>query len=85
MSIDTGPLTMDQIDMLRREKLALSSLADKQRAFCEEYCRSFDKLQALKAGGYWTPKSAKAGGSQAALIRKSYDKKIAFISNITNG
>lgn len=71
MPIDTGPLTMDQLDLLRRERLALSKLTDQQKAFCEEWVRSFNKLSALKAGKFWTPKYQ--GGAQDKLLNANFE------------
>lgn len=65
-------LTMDKLDMLRRERLALAKLTDKQKLFCDEYCRSFDVVLALKAGGYYTPKQK--GTSQAQLIQRNFER-----------
>lgn len=66
------PLTVDQLDLLRRERLALSKLTQKQKLFCEAYCRTFDKVDAMKAGGYWLPKFN--GGKQDKLIEKNFQK-----------
>lgn len=66
-------LSIDQLDMLRRERIALSKLTDKQKAFCETYCRTFDKISAMKAGGYYLPKETRKGGSQQALIEKNFN------------
>lgn len=66
-------LTLDQLDLLRRERIALSKLTDKQKAFCEEYCRTFDKISAMKAGGYYLPKETRRGGSQQKLIEKNFE------------
>lgn len=68
-------LTSDQLDLMRRERLALSKLTDKQKLFCEEYVRSFNKLAALKAGGYYTPK--KQGGKQDKLIQSNFERIMA--------
>jgi phage terminase small subunit len=65
-------LTIDQLDMLRRERIALSKLTDKQKAFCEMYCRTFDRVQSLRAGGYYLPNDTKKGTAQVQLIEKSF-------------
>lgn len=67
-------LSFDQLDILRRERIALSKLTDKQKAFCEEYCRSFDRIQALKAGGYYLPANTRTGGKQQKLIDQNFEK-----------
>jgi phage terminase small subunit len=64
-------LSIDQLDLMRRERLLLSKLTDKQKAFCESYVRHFNKLVALKDGGYWTPQ--KSGGSQAVLVQQRFE------------
>ena len=68
-------LSLDQLDLMRRERLALSKLTTKQKLFCEEYVSSFNKLQALKAGGFWTPKHK--GGAQDKLIQNKYEDVMA--------
>ncbi|MEN6314195.1 MAG: terminase small subunit [Clostridiaceae bacterium] len=68
-------LSLDQLDLMRRERLALSKLTTKQKLFCEEYVSSFNKLQALKAGGFWTPKHK--GGAQDKLIQSKYEDVMA--------
>jgi len=71
--IEAGkPMTLDVVDLLRREKLALSKLTDKQKIFCEAYVRTFDKLLSMKEAGYWTPKHEK-GGAQTALIQQTFE------------
>jgi len=70
---NTKSLKIDQIDWQRREKLALSRLTDKQKLFCEEYVRSFDKIKAMKAGGYALPKHT-TGGAQRKLIEQNFEK-----------
>lgn len=67
-------LTFDQLDFLRRERLALSKLTAKQKAFCESYCRTLNKLEALQAGGYWLPKWN--GSRQAQLIERKFAKTL---------
>lgn len=69
------PLNFDQLDFLRRERLALSRLTEQQKLFCEEWVRSFDTIAALRAGKYWLPKTM--GGSQAKLIQKKFDSVMA--------
>lgn len=75
------PLTIDQIDLYRRERLALSKLTEKEKVFAEVYCRTFDKLLALKEAGYWTPQARKdnkggQGGSQTKLIESNFNRVI---------
>lgn len=74
--IEAGkPLSVDQVDYLRRERLALSRLTDKQKLFCETYVQTFDKVLSLKAAGYSLPKTK--GGSQAKLIEKNFEGVMA--------
>lgn len=68
-------LKIDQLDLMRRERLALAKLTDQQKAFCENWVLTFDKLSALKAGGYWTPKSD--GGSQLRLLNNNFERIMA--------
>jgi len=65
-------LSLDQIDLLRRERLALSKLTDKQKKFCEVYVRTFDRLMAMQEAGYSLPKN-RSGGSQIKLIDKTFE------------
>ena len=65
-------LSLDQLDLLRRERLALSKLTDKQKKFCEVYVRTFDRLMAMQEAGYSLPKN-RTGGSQIKLIEKSFN------------
>jgi len=65
-------LSLDQLDLLRRERLALSKLTDKQKKFCEVYVRTFDRLMAMQEAGYSLPKNC-TGGSQAKLIEKTFN------------
>jgi phage terminase small subunit len=59
---------------MRRERLALSKLTDKQKLFCEEYIRSFDKVAAMTAGGYYMPKDKRGlGTTQRKLIEKNFE------------
>lgn len=67
-------LTLDQLDLYRRERLALSKLTEKQKTFCEVYVRTFNKLAALKEAGYFTPKYT--GGSQDKLIEHDFERVI---------
>jgi len=70
---ETGKyLTLDQVDLMRRERLALSRLSEKQKLFAEEWVRTFSKVLALKAGKYWTPKQK--GSSQTDLLEKTFEK-----------
>jgi len=73
MQVENGVLTMDQVDLLRRERLALARLTDKQKAFCEEYVRTFDPILAMKAGGYSLPKYTR-GGSQQKMLGLAFDE-----------
>lgn len=74
MKEDIG-LSFDQLDLLRRERMALAKLTDKQKLFCEEWVRSFDRIQAMKAGGYWTPKQV--GTSQKKLADRNFEDIMA--------
>jgi hypothetical protein len=68
-------ITTDQLDLMRRERLALAKLTDKQKKFCEEYVRSFDKVQSLQAGGYYLPQDKRGRGtSQKILIERNFEK-----------
>jgi phage terminase small subunit len=72
-AIEAGKaLSLDQIDLLRRERLALSKLTDKQKKFCEVYVRTFDRLMAMQEAGYSLPKN-RSGGSQIKLIDKTFE------------
>lgn len=70
MDVKKG-LNIDQLDLLRRERMVLSKLTDKQKKFCESYVKHFNKLVALKDGGYWTPQ--KSGGSQTQLVERNFN------------
>jgi phage terminase small subunit len=69
-----SPLTLDQLDLYRRERLALSKLTEKEKVFCEVYIRTFNKKLALKEAGYWTPKHV--GGSQETMIERDFERII---------
>jgi phage terminase small subunit len=64
--------SMDQLDLMRRERLALSKLTDKQKKFCEVYVTTFDRVLAMQEGGYSLPKH-RGGGSQIKLIDKTFN------------
>lgn len=70
---ETERVKLDQIDFIRRQRLALSRITTKQKAFCEEWVRSFNKILAMKVGGYSIPKHTK-GGAQQKLIQDHFDK-----------
>jgi hypothetical protein len=71
------PLAPDQMDLLRREQLSQSVISDQQRAFCEEYVRSFNKLLALKAGNFIKQTYQPKGGVQLAMIQRKFDEVMA--------
>lgn len=73
---DIKKMTLDQADFARREKLALSKLTDKQKKFCEAYVRTFDKVVALREGGYYLPKHTDKSPSsaQTKLIDNNFDR-----------
>lgn len=70
----TGKMTMGQLDLMRRERLALSRLTTKQKNFCEVWVRTFNKLLTLKESGYWSPKSDRIGTSQEKLIEQNFQR-----------
>lgn len=70
-----SPLTLDQLDLYRRERLALSKLTEKEKVFSEVYIRTFNKKLALKEAGYWTPKHE--GGSQEAMLERDFERIIS--------
>ena len=68
-------LTMDQIDMLRRERLALSQLTEQEKVFCETYIRTFDRKLAVKEAKYKLPKGR--GGQQTEIFNKLFNEIMA--------
>lgn len=67
-----SPLTLAQLDLYRRERLALAKLTEKQKVFCEVYVRTFSKELALKEGGYYTPQHK--GGAQTKLMEHDFER-----------
>ena len=49
-----GPMNLDVVDYVRREKMALLNLTEQERRFCEGYVRHFDKMVAYRDAGYAT-------------------------------
>lgn len=47
-----GPMNLDVIDYVRREKMVLLNLTEGERRFCEEYVRHFDRRVAYRDAGY---------------------------------
>jgi hypothetical protein len=73
-STKAKPVNLDVMDFIRRERMALLSLNEQERKFCEGYVRHFDKKLAYSDAGY---KTTLFTGAPIPEIEKDIDELIS--------